>query len=161
MKSQVLHTVWCNISGEAAGEIWSWSFLSWVKGLSGQIFMYPVVQRFHRGCLVSHTRKPKMYQRVYWLLYEYYTVQRHSTLQWRTDGSHLYIVVSTEPGVPSTIHFGGLCECKPFTYRTDTRAENAVYDTKSERFALKKSPQQLMYSTVLHSHFNAHTRATL
>ena len=27
MKSQVLHTVWCNISGEAAGEIWNWSLL--------------------------------------------------------------------------------------------------------------------------------------
>ena len=25
MKSQVLHTVWCHISGEAAGEIWNWS----------------------------------------------------------------------------------------------------------------------------------------
>ena len=33
MKSQVLLTVWCNISGEAAGEIWSWSFLG-VKGLT-------------------------------------------------------------------------------------------------------------------------------
>ena len=32
MKSQVLLTVWCNISGEAAGEIWHWS-LSGVKGL--------------------------------------------------------------------------------------------------------------------------------
>ena len=27
MKSQVLLTVWCNISGEAAGEIWYWSLL--------------------------------------------------------------------------------------------------------------------------------------
>ena len=27
MKSQVLHTVWCYISGEAAGEIWNWSAL--------------------------------------------------------------------------------------------------------------------------------------
>ena len=27
MKSQVLHTVWCNISGEATGEIWNWSLL--------------------------------------------------------------------------------------------------------------------------------------
>ena len=27
MKSQVLHTVWCYISGEAAGEIWHWSLL--------------------------------------------------------------------------------------------------------------------------------------
>ena len=25
MRSQVLHTVWCNTSGEAAGEIWNWS----------------------------------------------------------------------------------------------------------------------------------------
>ena len=27
MKRQVLHTVWCNISGEAAGGIWNWSLL--------------------------------------------------------------------------------------------------------------------------------------
>ena len=27
MKSQVLHTVWCYISGEAAGEIWYWSLV--------------------------------------------------------------------------------------------------------------------------------------
>ena len=27
MKSQVLHTVWCNITGEATGEIWTWSLL--------------------------------------------------------------------------------------------------------------------------------------
>ena len=33
MKSQVLHTVWCNISGEVAGEIWYWSLLG-VEGLS-------------------------------------------------------------------------------------------------------------------------------
>ena len=33
MKSQVLHTVWCHISGEAAGEFWHWS-LSGVKGLT-------------------------------------------------------------------------------------------------------------------------------
>ena len=33
MKSHVLHTVWCNISGEAAGEIWNWSAL----GLKGVI----------------------------------------------------------------------------------------------------------------------------
>ena len=33
MKSQILHTVWCNSSGEAAGEIWNWSLLG-VKGLT-------------------------------------------------------------------------------------------------------------------------------
>ena len=33
MKSPVLHTVWCNISGDAAEEIWNWS-LSGVKGLT-------------------------------------------------------------------------------------------------------------------------------
>ena len=27
MKSQVLHTVWCNMTGEATGEIWTWSLL--------------------------------------------------------------------------------------------------------------------------------------
>ena len=32
MKIQVLHTVWCHISGEAAREIWIWSLLG-VKGL--------------------------------------------------------------------------------------------------------------------------------
>ena len=32
MKSQVLYTAWCYISGEAAGEIWHWSLLG-VKGL--------------------------------------------------------------------------------------------------------------------------------
>ena len=32
MKGQVLHTVWCNIAGEAAGEIWNWLLLG-VKGL--------------------------------------------------------------------------------------------------------------------------------
>ena len=32
MKSQVLHTVWCNIPGEAAGEIRTWSLFG-VKGL--------------------------------------------------------------------------------------------------------------------------------
>ena len=32
MKSQVLHTVWCYISTEAAGEVWNWSLLG-VKGL--------------------------------------------------------------------------------------------------------------------------------
>ena len=35
MKSQVLHTVWCHISCEAAGEFWHWS-LSGVKGLTNQ-----------------------------------------------------------------------------------------------------------------------------
>ena len=28
MKSQVLRTVWCYITGEAAGEIWHWSLLA-------------------------------------------------------------------------------------------------------------------------------------
>ena len=45
LKRQVLHTVWCNISGEAAGEIWTWSLLG-VKGLSpGQ-----TVPQLHRSC---------------------------------------------------------------------------------------------------------------
>ena len=34
MKSQVLHTVWCNMTGEATGEIWTWSALLGVKVLT-------------------------------------------------------------------------------------------------------------------------------
>ena len=34
MKSQVLHTVWFNISCEAAGEIWNWSLLRVKHGLN-------------------------------------------------------------------------------------------------------------------------------
>ena len=33
MTSQVLYAMWCNISGEAAGETWYWSLLG-VKGLT-------------------------------------------------------------------------------------------------------------------------------
>ena len=39
MKSQVLHTVWCNISGEAAGEIRNWSLLG-VKGLRVPLYNF-------------------------------------------------------------------------------------------------------------------------
>ena len=39
MKSQILLTVWCNISGEAAGEIWHWS-LSGVKGLKHTLLFF-------------------------------------------------------------------------------------------------------------------------
>ena len=51
MKTQVLHTVWCNISGEAAGEIWNWS-LSGVKGLKGGgscLQMQPLTRHQTRG----------------------------------------------------------------------------------------------------------------
>ena len=41
MKSQVLHTVWCHISYEAAGEFWHWS-LSGVKGLT-PLYSFPNV----------------------------------------------------------------------------------------------------------------------
>ena len=49
MKSQVLHTVWCHISGEAAGEIWNWSLLG-VKGCN--VIVIPIVCRhyFPRTC---------------------------------------------------------------------------------------------------------------
>ena len=47
MKSQVLHTVWCIISGEAAGEIWRWSLLG-VKRLIAFLFIWLVIQfRLH------------------------------------------------------------------------------------------------------------------
>ena len=49
MKSQVLLAVWCNISGEAAGEIWHWS-LSGVKGLTcDQALLFLLVSPVPRG----------------------------------------------------------------------------------------------------------------
>ena len=39
MKSQVLHTVWCYISGEAAGEISYWSLLG-MKGLTSGLGIF-------------------------------------------------------------------------------------------------------------------------
>ena len=49
MKSQVLLTVWCHISGEAAGEIWRWS-LSGVKGLNQWVFLFIVSYHRYRRC---------------------------------------------------------------------------------------------------------------
>ena len=40
MKSQVLHTVWCYISGEAAGKIWNWSLLRVLLCWSTQSFLW-------------------------------------------------------------------------------------------------------------------------
>ena len=58
MKSQVLHTVWCNISGEVGGEIWHWS-LSGVKGLTEgkQVFrrlQLPQNSMYHHDNVTSH-----------------------------------------------------------------------------------------------------------
>ena len=48
MKSQVLHTVWCYIFGETAGETSNWSLLV-VKGLSTQTEWCAVKGNTHFG----------------------------------------------------------------------------------------------------------------
>ena len=54
MKSQVLHTVWRSVSGEAAGEIWHWSLLG-VKGLNNQPRTpHPVSQYGHNPLTYAH-----------------------------------------------------------------------------------------------------------
>ena len=40
MKNQVLHTVWCNISAEAAGEIWDWSLLGSERANRGVVKLF-------------------------------------------------------------------------------------------------------------------------
>ena len=50
MKSQVLHTVWYNITGEAAGEIWTWSLLG-VKGSTNESCCITQVQKVHSSNL--------------------------------------------------------------------------------------------------------------
>ena len=60
MKSQVLLTVWCNISGEAAGEIWHWS-LSGVKGLRATMLVTLFCGSFGRSvqpCSPGTTYRP-------------------------------------------------------------------------------------------------------
>ena len=51
MKSQVLLTVWCNISGGAGGEIWHWS----VSGVKGLIDNIPVGQ-IAEVCCISESQ---------------------------------------------------------------------------------------------------------
>ena len=54
MKSQVLHTVWCHISCEAAGEFWHWS-LSGVKGLTAALLALLAMQQLKwLQCTVEH-----------------------------------------------------------------------------------------------------------
>ena len=51
MNSQVLHTVWCNIFGEAAGEIWHLSLLG-VKGLIIKApFTHPIFEAIFNAIL--------------------------------------------------------------------------------------------------------------
>ena len=52
MKSQVLHTVWCHIPCEAAGEFWHWS-LSGVKGLNVHASLFLNMRRilYQNACL--------------------------------------------------------------------------------------------------------------
>ena len=54
MKSQVLHTVWRNISCEAAGEIWQLS-LSGVKGLIGKFLLY-ILKNYEEQLQNAHFR---------------------------------------------------------------------------------------------------------
>ena len=66
MKSQVLFTVWCNISGEAAGEILSWSLLE-MKGL--RVKHVPVSSSH---LLLVQSR------RTFWNLSDFYVRRRES-----------------------------------------------------------------------------------
>ena len=71
MKSQVLHTVWCNVSGEAAGEIWNWSVLG-VKGLKA---VFSVTRKcWQKLCVFAfgpawHNQSPIAFM-VFWVEYD-------------------------------------------------------------------------------------------
>ena len=56
MKSQVLHTVWCNIYGEAAGENWHWSLFG-VKGISAVGYCVYSINRCPRISTAPESRK--------------------------------------------------------------------------------------------------------
>ena len=78
MKSQVLHAVWCNIPGEAAGEIWNWSLLG-VKGLN----MAQLISCFNM-----------IFTEVCWLVWQ----QVVHTLLWKYDP---HVDTSDPPPLPS------------------------------------------------------------
>ena len=63
IKSQVLHTAWCNISGEAAGEIWHWSLL----GVKGLILYSVFLGRFQWANM--WTVPPFYWARLFWCWY--------------------------------------------------------------------------------------------
>ena len=54
MKSQILHTVWCNISGEAAGEIWNLSLLAERVNMCGGGSAPSEPSVFQGQCLDAH-----------------------------------------------------------------------------------------------------------
>ena len=56
MESQVFHTVWCNITGEAAGEIWTWSLLR-VKGL--KVILFLIYANFAGACRSATPPRPQ------------------------------------------------------------------------------------------------------
>ena len=63
MKSQVLHTVWCHISCEAAGEFWHWS-LSGVKGLKNRALLTgrrTLLRMFIGMCTCLFPRLPSLF----------------------------------------------------------------------------------------------------
>ena len=66
MKSQVLHTVWRNISCEAAREIWHWS-LSGVKGLNGweNLLFSPFTPQSDQ-CQISPAASPEILYHTVW-----------------------------------------------------------------------------------------------
>ena len=62
MESKVLHTVWCDISGEAAGEIWHWALLG-VKGLTNPTCLPQLQRQLDVDILLfGHTHKFEAYE---------------------------------------------------------------------------------------------------
>ena len=78
LKSQVLQTVWCYITGEAAGEIWNWLLLE-MKGLSAQI------DTVH--CTRPEKKTHSLFQDFKRLLYNRYG-RRNCTLSAQIDTVH-------------------------------------------------------------------------
>ena len=66
MESQILHTVWCNTFGEAAGETWNWSLLGVERGHSGAWWGNPApCELSQRGVhpLSKHSNQRKIVHR--------------------------------------------------------------------------------------------------
>ena len=96
MKSQVLHTVWCNISGEAAGEIWNWPLVG-VKGLMRSMFaglISPTSKRRSRKYSTLDEAGDWFRQRAYDAYDEFHAIWTYNFYKWRTGHKNETRIVS-------------------------------------------------------------------
>ena len=102
MKSKVLHTVWCNISGEAAGKILNWS-------LSGSARIKRFIEQFGTECLRKETLL-KLDSGIYSTRKFYFGKISHEPGAWLVFPG-CTCVVATDAGEGDDTRLGAVADC--------------------------------------------------